>query len=311
VSGSAARVTLAVCTRERPAELRALLSSIGRSRFRRSPRPDVQVVVVENGPFRSGLDGDEESERCGWPVRIVHEPRPGVAFARNAAIAARRPDGDWFISVDDDQTVAPSWLDHHLAYAASSSAAVCTGPVLVKIPDGAPPWASALWRNIPRHETGTVVPSFLGGNVCFRSSLFDELETWYDERFATATADDTDLGRRLTAAGHRIEWNDRAVAWENVHPARLRLRWFVERYLSYGGFEAIHARSTGGWRALARDAPAETVRLARGIAAAVGGIRGDADAQAAAIAHTAQAVGWFGGIAGWRVRDYRTVTSAS
>lgn len=303
------RVTIAVCTRERPAELGELLDSLGRSRFRKVPRPDVEVLVVENGPT-SGLDPDELARRCGWPVRVEHEPRPGVAYARNAAIAHRRPGDDWLVCVDDDQVVTPSWLDEHLAYAATTDADLVTGPVLVRLPEDTPEWARHLWRNVPRHETGSVQRSFLGGNVCFRGDLFDRTDLRYDETHATATADDADLGRRLTAAGHVTVWNDRAIAWERVHPARVRLRWMVERFLSFGGFEATFLRRHEGPAAVRRAIPRQVLELARGCWYAVTSLGDRPERRAVAIATTAHAAGWLGGALGWRVADYRRVTSA-
>jgi glycosyltransferase involved in cell wall biosynthesis len=308
-------LTLAVCTRERPAELRRLMDSIGRSQFRKLERPDVDVLIVDNTPGGSSLDAADLSARCGWPVRIVEEPRPGVAFARNTAIENRHAAAPLFLCVDDDQVVTPSWLEAHIDHAARSDAPVMTGPVLVRIPDAAPPWARALWQSGPRHPTGTSLPSFLGGNVCFRTELFDEVADRYDESQATATADDLDLGRRLRLAGHDIEWNDEAIAWEIVPEARLRLRWFVERFISFGGFEAMWTRKYRGRRALLAQAPGQLRGLCAGIAAGVASCLPNqseaarARRQAKAIATTAMAAGWVGGVFGIRLQDYRRVTS--
>lgn len=303
------RVTVVVCTRDRPAGLRALAASLGRSRFRRAPVPDVELLVVENGPNRSASRTDLEA-LTGWPVRIVHEPRPGVAPARNAALAHRDRSADWLLSVDDDQTVAPSWLDHHLAVAASTDADVLTGPVLVRLPPDAPGWVSALWRNVPRHPTGTGMPSFAGGNVCFRGDLFDRTGLRYDERHGRSTADDADLGRRLRQAGHLIRWNDRAVCWEPVPEERLRTRWLVERFLSYGGFASVTLRREHGWGGVLRAAPDELRHLGRGLAA-VRRLGRDPEATAETVVELAHTAGWIAGLTGWRIADYRTVTPAA
>ncbi|MEZ5282671.1 MAG: glycosyltransferase [Acidimicrobiales bacterium] len=310
-------LTLAVCTRERPAELARLLDSVGRSKFRSIERPSVDVLVVDNTPGGSSLDAAELSRRCGWPVRVVEEGRTGVAFARNTVIAERDPCAKYLLCVDDDQVVTPSWLESHLKLAAESRAPILTGPVLVRIPDTAPAWARVIWQQIPRHPTGTDMPSFLGGNVCFRSSIFDECSERYDESQATATADDADLGRRLRMAGYDIEWNDRAIAWEVVPQARLRLRWFIERYLSFGGFEAMWTRRHRGRRALAAQLPSQARSFVRGVAVAFASLlpkqspQQRAERQAEAIATAVAPIGWVGGVFGFRLQDYRRVTSES
>ena len=310
-------VTIAICTRERPIELARLLDSLGQSRFRTIDRPCADVLIVDNTPGGSRLDAADLERRCGWPVRIVEEPRTGVAYARNTVIANRNPCAEFLVCVDDDQVVTPSWLDSHLGRARETDAPILTGPVLVRIPTEAAPWARVLWQHIPRHPTGTPMPSFLGGNVCFRTRVFDECSERYDESQATATADDTDLGRRLRDAGYDIEWNDGAIAWEVVPLARLQLRWFAERYISFGGFESMWTRRHRGRRALARQLPTQAKGLAQGVLAAARVFTPGqpperrAEHQAAAVAHTFTAIGWVGGIFGLRLQDYRRVTSES
>lgn len=299
--------TIGICTRDRPDELHTLLRSISQSRFS-GERPHVQVVVVENGPNTAGLDPDELGEMAGWPVHLVHEPRPGVAFARNAVIRNRARGARWLLMVDDDEVVTRGWLEAQLSYAATSNADVITGPVLTAIPENAPEWARILWRNVPRRATGTEQPSFLGGNVCFRSDLFEEIPVWFDERRALATADDTSLGRRLVAAGYTIVWNDRAIAWERVHAARLTHRWMWQRFLSFGGFESMYSVEHHGLAATLRDGAWPTMKqFVAGLGNAA--LARDPHRHAAAVADLATSCGWVAGLFGRRVDDYREMTS--
>lgn len=303
----AVAATIGICTRERPDELRTLLRSIERSRFA-GTRPTVDIVVVENGPARAGFTTAELSELAGWPVRLVHEPRSGVAFARNTVIRNRNPAAPWLLMVDDDEVVTRGWLEAHLSYAPSCGADVITGPVLTAIPDHAPEWARIIWTNVPRHNTGTARPSFLGGNVCFRATLFDEMTVWFDERRALATADDTSLGRRLVDAGFSIVWNDAAIAWERVHDARLTHRWMWRRYRSFGGFESMYSIERNGLGSTLRTGAWPTTKqLGAGLGHAA--LARDPQHHAAALAHLGQSVGWIAGLFGRRVDDYRDVTS--
>ncbi len=70
-------------------------------------RPAIRVLVIDNDPAGSGeavvsaLDSDA--------VRYVHEPRPGIAAARNRALD-EAASYDLLIFIDDDEWPNPTWL---------------------------------------------------------------------------------------------------------------------------------------------------------------------------------------------------------
>ncbi len=69
-----------------------------------------------------------------------------------------------------------------------------------------------------------------------------------------------------------------------------------ERYVSFGGFEAMWTRRHRGLRALASQLPGQAWSLVRGLSA---------------VATVFTPVGWAGGDFGLRLQDYRHVTSES
>ncbi|HEY2898403.1 MAG TPA: glycosyltransferase, partial [Gemmatimonadaceae bacterium] len=76
----APQVSVAVCTRNRPADLALCLDAIMRMSDRAA-----EVLVVDNAP---SSDATERLVRDRYPsVRYVLEPRPGLDWARNRAIA--------------------------------------------------------------------------------------------------------------------------------------------------------------------------------------------------------------------------------
>jgi O-antigen biosynthesis protein len=95
-------VTVAVCTRDRPTDLRLCLEGLARLRW-----PKLEVLVIDNAPSTNAArDLVEES----FPtVRYVREPRPGLDWARNRAIAESR--GEILAYADDDVVVDPGWVD--------------------------------------------------------------------------------------------------------------------------------------------------------------------------------------------------------
>jgi glycosyltransferase involved in cell wall biosynthesis len=80
------RLSVVVCTRGRPAQLRACLN-----RFRRlSGAATWELVVVDNGP------GDGASDVLRWyrretphPLVVVEESKPGLGRARNRGCRPR------------------------------------------------------------------------------------------------------------------------------------------------------------------------------------------------------------------------------
>jgi glycosyltransferase involved in cell wall biosynthesis len=98
----AARVTVAVCTRNRAAQLAACLDAISALDY---PRPLLDLLVVDNAP----VDSSTRDLVAQYPdVRYACEPRPGLDNARNRAIADAR--GDILAYTDDDVAVDAVWV---------------------------------------------------------------------------------------------------------------------------------------------------------------------------------------------------------
>lgn len=120
-------LTIAVCTRNRPALLRRSLAALVSMRERRRGQgPEVDLLVVDNAPDDRAT---ERIARATQGVRYELEPVPGLDVARNRAIAAT--DRSWLAYVDDDAVVDPGWLDALAdAVRASPDAGAFTGPIM-------------------------------------------------------------------------------------------------------------------------------------------------------------------------------------
>ena len=119
-------VTIAVCTRERVDDLEACLRSILAMLDAASGDHDVDVLVVDNAPATAAT---KELVSSLPRVRYAHEPRPGLDFARNCALAEAR--GEYVAYVDDDAVLDPSWLAGLAeAVAENPDAGAITGLVL-------------------------------------------------------------------------------------------------------------------------------------------------------------------------------------
>jgi hypothetical protein len=97
-------VTVAVCTRDRTAQLAQCLAALGQLDY-----PALDLLVIDNAPSSPTT---AHLVRTGYPrVRYVCEPRPGLNWARNRAIAeARGRSHRLYPYTDDDVVVDGGWV---------------------------------------------------------------------------------------------------------------------------------------------------------------------------------------------------------
>lgn len=93
-------VTVAVCTRDRTADLALCLDALSCLDY-----PNLDILVIDNAPSN---DATKQLLSTTYPsVRYVCEPRPGLSWARNRAIIEAY--GDIIAYTDDDVIVDPNW----------------------------------------------------------------------------------------------------------------------------------------------------------------------------------------------------------
>lgn len=99
--------TVAVCSKDRPQMLLALLETLTRQTL----APD-EVLIVDNN---SAVPYEQicQPYRDRLPLRIVVETIPGVSAARNRAIQEVRT--DLILFTDDDCEADPDWVENIVA----------------------------------------------------------------------------------------------------------------------------------------------------------------------------------------------------
>ncbi|HEX8692866.1 MAG TPA: glycosyltransferase family 2 protein [Longimicrobium sp.] len=306
-------VSVCVCTFRRPRGLARLLEALARVSAERL-QGELEVVVVDNDPEGSARETVAAlAPSLPWPVRYVPEPRRGISFARNRAVA--EAGAEWIAFLDDDEEPEPGWLDELLRVQAGHAADVVAGPVMPRFEAPVPRWIErGRFFEVPRHATGTRLPYADTGNVLVRASVFRALggaEGPFSARLALAGGEDTHFFLRVARAGHRIVWADDALAWEWVPPSRTRVSWLLRRAFRRGNTWALCERELD---------PAFRVRALR-LARAVGRIGvGTLRMLAAPFSGTHAAVdalrgicfgaGSVAGLAGFRYDEYRTTHGA-
>lgn len=115
------KVSINLATFDRPDDLRNCLACLQNQKTDR----EIEIIVVDNHP-ESKLTPPVVAE---FPnVKLVNEPRQGLAYARNAGFIAST--GDIIIATDDDVTIPNDWLEKLVAPFARSDVMIVTGNVL-------------------------------------------------------------------------------------------------------------------------------------------------------------------------------------
>lgn len=214
------RVTVIVCTRDRPDLLAGCLASL----LACDPAPN-EILVVDNAPSDSRTRNLCE---LSPQVRYVVEPSPGLSRARNTGIATAT--GDILAFTDDDVEVEPSWIAGLRAGLSHAGVASVTGPVVPKRLDSqaafvfefvygglassfSPRRFNRGFLNQPIGEAAPVWQIGAGANMAFRRSAFAKVGT-FDVRLgagASGCSEDSELWHRLLAADLECRYEPAAV----------------------------------------------------------------------------------------------------
>ncbi len=219
------RVSVIIPTLNRHAALgRALASVLGQ----RLPRDaSAEIVVVDNSPDGNAarlVAGIAAEAGAGRPVRYLNVPRPGVASARNAGIAAAQ--GDWIVFIDDDEEAAPGWLAALIAVARRDRADAVFGPVGARAEGDREIGAFAAYfsRRVVASDGQDVTDwhAYLGtNNSMFSAECCRSVAGPFEERLNSIGGEDSLFLRRLVLDGRRFAWAAQAEITEWVPPRRL------------------------------------------------------------------------------------------
>lgn len=262
LTASPPRVSICVATYRRPVGLARLLRGLDALTFSSSPPPSVEVIVVDNDPEGSANDLVEELRReVRWPLRYEAEPRRGLSYVRNRAVACAVATSDFIAFIDDDESPEPGWLAELLRVQAETDADVVSGPVIRHFDAEPPPWVRrGRFFEDPRRPTGSPIADPATSNVLIRTAALEGVEGPFDDRFALTGGEDTHLFLRLGRAGRRMVWADEAIVHEWVPPSRANARWLLQRiYRGANTWSQCERELDPGGRALA-------LRVAKGVA---------------------------------------------
>lgn len=218
--------------------------------FVKVPNVSVSVIVVENGAKRGaeGVLGAFAERSRAASCHYVHEPVPGIPFARNAVLSKAFEIGAAVLAfIDDDEFPEEDWLDEALHAMDAYGADVVAGPVLPVLPAGTAKWLTRGGGfNRERCPTGMVVANVSGGNVFIRLTSPALVNTRFLDDAPLAGGEDTIFFRLLGSRGARMIWCDSAVVHEEVGEDRATFGAALRRAFRLGGNRPmIEAAVTG------------------------------------------------------------------
>ncbi|MGH9189577.1 MAG: glycosyltransferase family 2 protein [Acidimicrobiales bacterium] len=247
-------LTVAVCSRDRPEALARCLESIEALEY-----PDLDLLVVDNAP--SGPTTQKLVAARFPRIRYVHEPRPGLDWARNRAI--NEAAGEILAYTDDDVVVDARWACELAAvFAENPDVMAVTGLVvpyeleteaqlLFERHGGFGRGFERQWHRVDlkggelaaRHHSGAGAFG-TGANMAFRRRVFDEIGRFdpaLDVGTATNGGGDLDMFFRVLKAGHTLVYEPAAMVRHCHRRDLARLR------------EQVRANGTGFYSFLVRS----------------------------------------------------------
>jgi succinoglycan biosynthesis protein ExoM len=262
------------------------------------------VVVVDNDPDQSARPVVAEGGKCRRPV-YLSEPEPGIAAARNRAIAFAVADGYHTLAfVDDDESIVEGWFEALAGAQADLDADVVCGPVVPAYEPGVPGWAAkGGFFDRPRQQTGTMPRWPATNNVIIR--LTDDIRSGtvaFREQNSLAGGSDTDFFAELAERGARLAWCDEAIVVEHVPPSRASGGWLWRRGLRLGNVSGRQmARAGRGWAVV----PVGVARIVLAAPLAVAGLVRRGPRGLSALMHLPKGVGMLQRAFGGRTIEYR------
>lgn len=244
-------VVIGLCTCRRPILLQACLNSLAQQKI--SPDLSVVIIVVDNeAEPNNKVIIENFAMTCPFPVHYVHEPRPGIAVARNAILdKALELNADWIAMLDDDERADPEWLAMLMA-AEYRDTPIIYGLNIIEYPTNSK-WVIRREDRV-RGIEGELSIKAATNNVRFSRAVAQAVR--FNEALGFMPGEDVDFFDRARGKGFFIRRSLKAITYETPHASKLT--YFGQMRTTYGEAASKvkrHSMMKGSWSATANYLP--------------------------------------------------------
>lgn len=206
-----------------------------------------KLIVVDNDPAGSARNVASALETdAPFAIAYIHEPRAGVATARNAGVAGTSG-ATYLAFLDDDEVASGAWLPNLIQTAEALTADAVFGSIQGIAPTARPDLRSvveAFFSRTGPNRAQVISRSYGCGNSLLRTSLMAGPDPFDISTNETGGEDDA-LFAKLAANGAVFAWAPDAMVEEHVPPHRATLRYLLTRAFARGQGPSQTAASQG------------------------------------------------------------------
>lgn len=230
-------ISIIVPTFQRPKDLVIAVTSLFSQTM--LAKADCKLIIVDNDPNGSAAPVVETlCAQAPASLRFValHEPKAGIANARNAAM--EHVDTDLLAFVDDDQTAAdPEWLEKLYNLYVELKPAVVFGPVVTVLPRSVTQNQAYFQRFFGRNgpEARGLVDEYFGcSNTLIDLAQVPKQRPLFDPKTNESGGEDDLLFDMIEKKGGKFAWHPDAPLLERVPKRRATLNYTLKRAMVYG-----------------------------------------------------------------------------
>lgn len=238
------KISVCIITYKRPLGLTSVLAGIKAQNFSNIHEPEIEIIVVDNDEHgESEAISSKFAKEMKWPLVFTTEPRRGIPFARNTAIAYVNPNRDYIAFIDDDEVPEPQWLEELIIMQQKTNADVIMGPVVPIYSNDIPQWFIDgnfhLYNLITNYKDGEVIKYASTNNVLIRYKMIVNFNLKFNEEMALTGGTDTLFFMTAKKYSTKFVWANNAIVTETVPASRANLKWLLLRAFRLGNTLSI------------------------------------------------------------------------
>jgi glycosyltransferase involved in cell wall biosynthesis len=250
-------IDIVICTYNRATRLDAVLATLARQSC--GDRIAWRVLVVDNASTDATADvvDAHRSRGLGLGLRRAFEPQQGLTFARVRGV--HETTAPWIAFVDDDNLLAPTWLEAiGDAICRHGDAGGIGGKVVLDWETPPPAYLKDFGFCFAAQDHGDVdcmVDSLAGAGMALRRSALAE-SGWLDRPLLAdrvgkklVSGGDVEMAQRIRAAGYSLWFTPEALLRHRIPANRMSRRYLFRISRELGASSALIGALTwpGDW----------------------------------------------------------------